>query len=67
MSATEIIQQLESLTLEEQRKVFAYLQAHQAEAMPPGGKPAGTVSEEFKKTAGEVFFKNEELFRELAQ
>ena len=67
MSATEIIQQLETLPPEEQRKVFAYLQAHETEANAPGGKPAGAVSEEFKKIAGEVFFKNDELFRKLAQ
>jgi len=67
MSATEIIQQLESLPLEEQRKVFVYLQAHEAGASAPGGKPAGVVSEEFKQIAGEVFSKNDELFRKLAQ
>jgi len=67
MSATEIIQQLESLPLEEQRKVFAYVRAHEAGTSAPGGQPTGIVSEEFKKIAGEVFSKNDELFRKLAQ
>ena len=62
MSATEIIQQIENLPLEEQRKVFAYLQAHEVGTGTPGG-----VSNEFKKIAGEVFSKNDELFRKLAQ
>ena len=62
MSATEIIQQLENLPLEEQRKVFAYLQAHEVGTSAPG-----VVSDEFKKIAGEVFSKNDELFRKLAQ
>ena len=66
MSATEIIQQLESLPLEEQRKVFAYLQANEVGTNTPDGKAPG-VSEEFKKIAGEVFSKNDELFRKLAQ
>ncbi len=67
MSATEIIQQIENLPLEEQRKVFAYLQAHEAGTGMPDGKSAGGVSDEFKKIAGEVFSKNDELFRKLAQ
>jgi hypothetical protein len=62
MSATEIIQQIENLPLEEQRKVFAYLRAHEAGASAPGG-----VSDEFKKVASDVFSKNDELFRKLAQ
>ena len=67
MSATEIIQKLESLPLEEQRKVFAYLQANEVGTSAPDTKPPGVVSEEFKKIAGEVFSKNDELFRKLAQ
>jgi hypothetical protein len=67
MSATEIIQQLENLPPEEQRKVFAYLRAHETAASAPGDQPTGVVSEEFKKIADDVFAKNDELFRKLAQ
>jgi hypothetical protein len=65
MSATEIIQQIEELPREEQRKVFAYLQEHLV-SPPPGAQQPG-VSDEFKTIADEVLTKNAELFRKLAQ
>jgi ABC-type cobalamin/Fe3+-siderophores transport system ATPase subunit len=58
MSATEIIEQIRQLPREEQRKVVAYI--HELET-------TGEVSEEFKRMADEVFTKNSELFRKLAQ
>jgi hypothetical protein len=66
MSATEVIKQLESMPREEQRKVFAYLQEYTLGAAPSEGGP-GAVSEDFKAVAEEVFNKNAELFRKLAQ
>lgn len=67
MSASDVIDEFKKLPAEEQRKVFVYLQALEAGANGSGGQPAGVVSEEFKQIAGEVFSKNEELFRKLAQ
>jgi len=65
MSATEIIQQLEELPPQEQRKVLVYLQEHLV-ATPPTALDSG-VSEEFKGIADEVLTKNAGLFRKLAQ
>ncbi len=58
MSATEVIEEFKQLPREEQRKVAAYI--HELES-------GGTVSEEFKRIADEVFRTNDELFRKLAQ
>ena len=66
MSATEIISQIECLPREEQRKVFVHLQTHQIGTKPHETETA-QVSEEFKAIADEVFTKNAELFRKLAQ
>ena len=67
MSATEIIQQLETLPQHEQQQVLTYLQQHLNGDHPPAiGTEAG-VSDDFKKAADEVFTKNAELFRKLAQ
>ena len=66
MSAIEIINQIERMPREEQRKVFEHLQAHQIGAQPVEPQ-TGEVSEEFKAIADEVFTKNAELFRKLAQ
>ncbi len=58
MSATEVIEEIKQLSVEEQRKVAAFI--HQIESR-------GEVSEEFKRMADEVFTTNDELFRKLAQ
>lgn len=58
MSATEVIEEIKQLPLDEQRKVAAYI--HQLEA-------TDGVSDEFKRMADEVFKTNDELFRKLAQ
>jgi hypothetical protein len=67
MSATEIIQQLETLPQHEQQQVLTYLQQHLIGDQPPAIGTAAGVSDHFKKTADEVFTKNAELFRKLAQ
>jgi hypothetical protein len=59
MSATEVIEEIKQLPPEEQRKVAAYI--HELETK------GSEVSEEFKRIADEVFRKNDELFRKLAQ
>jgi hypothetical protein len=59
MSATEVIEEIKQLPPEERRKVAAYI--HELETA------GGEVSEEFKRIADEVFRKNDELFRKLAQ
>ena len=66
MSATEIISQIESMPREEQRKVFVYLQTREI-GTKASESEGGQVSEEFKAIANEVFTKNTELFRKLAQ
>ncbi len=66
MSATEIISQIESMPREEQRKVFVYLQTREI-GTKVSESEGGQVSEEFKAIANEVFTKNTELFRKLAQ
>lgn len=66
MSATEVIQQIESMPPEEQRKVFSYLQEH-VMGTPSGRAGAASVSEDFKAAADEVFALNTEMFRKLAQ
>jgi hypothetical protein len=66
MSATEIIRHIENLTREEQRELFARLQAHGIGMQPADGEP-GEVSEDFIAIADQVFSTNAELFRKLAQ
>jgi hypothetical protein len=65
MSAAEVIEQIQKLPRQEQEKVADYLQRLQKESKPH--KTEGEVSEEFKRVADEVFTKNAELFRKLAQ
>lgn len=65
MSATEIIQRIQEMPHEEQRKVFDYLQSHDIGTHPE--EADGKISEEFKAIADEVFTKNAEMFRKLAQ
>ena len=60
MSAAEIIEQIQTLPPEERKKVAAFVR--QLERAERQG-----VSEEFKRVADEVFTKNAELFRKLAQ
>ena len=67
MSAAAIIQQLESLPVEDQRVAFAHLQAHDGGATGSANSPAFVASEGFKKPAGEAFSRNDALFRKLAQ
>jgi len=65
MSATEIIEQIKKLPREEQQKVVSYI--HAAEDAGALEKPRPKVSEEFKRSADEMFTTNAELFRKLAQ
>lgn len=79
MSVAEIIELIRKLPREEQEKVFAFVKSLvEAEALreepgvrymdagaPP--KPGAKVTEEFKRTADEMFTTNAELFRKLAQ
>jgi hypothetical protein len=67
MSATEIIQQLETLPQHEKQQVLTYLQRHLNGDNPPAIGTSTGVSDDFKKAADEVFTKNAELFRKLAQ
>jgi hypothetical protein len=60
MSATEVIEEIKQLPPEERQKVAAYI--HGLETMS-----GEAVSDEFKRIADEVFKKNDELFRKLAQ
>jgi hypothetical protein len=61
MSATEVIEEIKRLPLQEREKVLNFLQSEEAHAT------AEKVSPEFKAIADEVFTKNAELFRKLAQ
>jgi len=65
MSATEVIEQIKKLPREEQQKVVSYI--HAAEDAEALEKPRPKVSEEFKRSADEMFTTNAELFRKLAQ
>ena len=62
MSATEVIEQIQKLPRQEQQKVADFFRQMESESQV-GGK----VSDEFKRVADEVFTKNAELFRKLAQ
>ena len=66
MSAVEVIEQIKHLPFEEQRTIFAYLREHLPEGKRILHEPAPQVSDEFKQIADEVFTKNTELFRKLA-
>lgn len=66
MSVAEVIKQIESMPPEEQRKVFAYFREHAIETVP-SSNDAGGVNDDFKASADEIFTKNSELFRKLAQ
>jgi hypothetical protein len=63
MSAKEIIAEIERLPSEEREKVENYLLSQRTPSEPANEK----VSKDFKKLADEVFTKNSELFRKLAQ
>jgi hypothetical protein len=65
MSASEVIEQIKRLPREEQQKVASYI--HEAEDAGALERPQPKVSEEFKRSADEVFTTNAELFRKLAQ
>ena len=58
MSATQVIEEIRQLPREEQKKVAAFVRKLEA---------SETVDEDFKRVADEVFTKNAELFRKLAQ
>jgi len=62
MSATEVIEQIQKLPRQEQQKIADFFRQMESESQV-GGK----VSDEFKRVADEVFTKNAELFRKLAQ
>ena len=64
MSATEIIAEIKKLPREEQQKIARYLAEIK---LGTGKRPGAGVSEEFKRTADEVFTTNAELFKKLAQ
>ena len=65
MSATEVIEQIKKLPCAEQQKVVAFI--HAAEDAGTLQKPSPKVTEEFKRSADEMFTTNAELFRKLAQ
>lgn len=65
MSATEVIEQIKKLPREEQQKVAEFI--HAAENAGALKKVGPKVSEEFKRSADEMFTTNAELFRKLAQ
>ena len=65
MSAAEVIEQIQKLPALEQQKVAEFLRRLQSGTQPDGTE--GVVSDEFRRIADEVFTKNAELFRKLAQ
>ena len=65
MSATEVIEQIKKLPGEEQQKVVAFV--HAAEDAGLLQKPGPKITEEFKRSADEMFTTNADLFRKLAQ
>ena len=65
MSAKEIIAEIEKLAPEEREEVSAYVFEHAASSKKPSATQP--VSAEFERIADEVFTKNAELFRKLAQ
>lgn len=66
MSASEVIEQIKHLPVEEQRTVYQFLREHiPSTGMAEDSNPP--VSDEFKRVADEVFTINAELFRKLAR
>jgi hypothetical protein len=65
MSTSEVTKQIKHLPVDEQKTFFLYLRKHLPEA-ERGQDSEPPISEEFKRTADEVFTKNAELFRKLA-
>jgi len=65
MSAADVIEQIQKLPRSEQEKVAHFLR--RLEPVAKTDEIQGQVSEEFKRAADEVFTKNAELFRKLAQ
>ena len=65
MSAADVIEQIQKLPRPEQQKVADFLHRLESETRPE--ESGGAVSDEFKRVADEVFTKNAELFRKLAQ
>jgi hypothetical protein len=65
MSAADVIEQIQKLPRPEQQKVADFLR--RLEPVTKADEIQGEVSEEFKRAADEVFTKNAELFRRLAQ
>jgi hypothetical protein len=65
MSAAEVIETIKSLPREEQQKVVSFI--HAAENSGALEKPQSKVSDDFKRSADEMFTTNAELFRKLAQ
>lgn len=66
MSAVEVIEQIKHLPFEEQRTIYAYLRDHLPEGERTRNELGPQVSDEFKQIADEVFTKNTEMFRKLA-
>jgi len=65
MSASEVIEQIKHLPVEEQRTVYQFLREHiPATEMAEDSNPP--VSEEFKRVADEIFATNAKLFQKLA-
>ena len=64
ISAVEVIEEFKKLPTDEQVKVKEFVNASSA---PSPATPKRAVDEEFKKVADQVFTKNAELFRKLAQ
>jgi hypothetical protein len=65
MSAADVIEQIQKLPVPEQRKVADFVR--RLEPVRKADEIQSEVSEEFKRAADEVFTKNAELFRKLAQ
>lgn len=65
MSASEVIEQIRKLPREEQQKIVSFI--HSAEDTGELERPGSNVSDEFKRSADEMFATNAELFRKLAQ
>jgi len=67
MSAMEIIQEVQNLPLEDQERVLNFLQDKLHPHKLAEGEVKFAVDEDFKKIADEVFRRNDDLFRRLAQ
>jgi hypothetical protein len=63
MSAAQIIEEIRALPADEQEKVYQFLHVQTRRALAR----ENDIDDKFKQRADEIFTKNAELFRKLAE